>query len=57
MMGRKVATLVDGVRSAGSHAVGWNGQSDSGQDLASGVYLLRMQAEGKSETKRTTIIR
>jgi hypothetical protein len=57
MMGRKVATLVDGVRSAGPHAVGWNGQSDSGQDLASGVYLLRMQAEGKSETKRMTIIR
>ena len=57
MMGRKVATLVDGVRSAGPHAVGWNGQSDSGQDLASGVYLLRMRAEGKSETKRMTIIR
>ena len=57
MMGRKVATLVDGVRSSGPHAVGWNGQSDSGQDLASGVYLLRMRAEGKSETKRMTIIR
>ena len=57
MMGRKIATLVDGVRSAGPHAVGWNGQSDSGQDLASGVYLLRMQAEGKTMTKRMTIIR
>jgi hypothetical protein len=57
MMGRKVATLVDGVRSSGPHAVGWNGQSDSGQNLASGVYLLRMRAEGKSETKRMTIIR
>lgn len=57
MMGRKVATLVDGVRSAGPHAVGWNGQSDSGQDLASGVYLLRMRAEGKTMNKRMTIIR
>ena len=57
MMGRKVATLVDGVRSSGPHAVGWNGQSDSGQDLASGVYLLRMRAEGKTMNKRMTIIR
>ena len=57
MMGRKVATLVDGVRSAGPHAVGWNGRSDSGQDLASGVYLLRMKADQQSETRRMTIIR
>jgi hypothetical protein len=57
MMGRKVATLVDGVRSAGPHAVGWNGRSDSGQDLASGVDLLRMRADQQSETRRMTIIR
>lgn len=57
MMGRKVATLVDGVRSAGTHAVGWNGQSDDGQDLASGVYLLRMEAGNQSSTQRLTIVR
>lgn len=57
MMGRKVATLVDGVRSSGTHTVGWNGQSDNGQNLASGVYLLRMQANGQSSTQRLTIVR
>jgi len=57
MMGRKVATLVDGVRSGGPHSVSWNGQSDGGQSLASGVYLLRMQADGQSETQRLTIVR
>jgi hypothetical protein len=57
MMGRKVATLVDGVRSGGSHTVSWNGRADGGQDLASGVYLLRMQADDRSETRRITIVR
>lgn len=57
LMGRKVATLVDEVRSAGTHAVGWDGQSAEGKDLASGVYLMRMQAGGQSSTKRVTIVR
>jgi len=57
MMGRKVATLVDGVRSSGPHTVSWNGRADGGQDLASGVYLLRMQADDRSETRRITIVR
>jgi hypothetical protein len=57
MMGRKVATLVDGVRSAGPHSVSWNGQSDDSQDLASGVYLMRMQTDGQSFTQRITIVR
>lgn len=57
MMGRKVATFVDGARSAGTHTVTWNGQSDGGQDLASGVYLMRMQADGQSSTRRMTIVR
>ena len=57
MMGRKVATLVDGVRSAGTHAIGWGGQADSGKNLASGVYLLRMKAGNQSSTQRVTIVR
>ncbi|MFB6232074.1 MAG: T9SS type A sorting domain-containing protein [Salinibacter sp.] len=57
MMGRKVATLVDGSRRAGTHRVSWSGQSDDGQALASGVYLLRMRADGQSKTRRVTIVR
>jgi hypothetical protein len=57
MMGRKVATLVDGVRSGGPHTVSWNGRADGGQDLASGVYLLRMQASGQTFTQRVTVVR
>jgi len=45
------------VRSSGPHTVSWNGRADGGQDLASGVYLLRMQADDRSETRRITIVR
>jgi len=57
VMGRKVATLVNGVRSAGTHAVNWDGRSENGQDLASGAYLLRMQTGDQSSTRRITIVR
>jgi hypothetical protein len=57
MMGRKVATLVNGPRRAGTHRVRWNGESDGGQSLASGVYLMRLRADGQSQTRRVTIVR
>ena len=57
MMGRKVATLVDGPRSTGTHRVRWGGESERGETLASGVYLLRMQTGDQSETRRMTIVR
>ncbi|MBU1880833.1 SBBP repeat-containing protein, partial [bacterium] len=41
LAGRKVATLIDGYRDAGSHDVTFDGSG-----LASGVYLYRLQASG-----------
>lgn len=45
--GRLVRTLVDGVRAAGSQEVRWDGKSDSGSDVASGVYIYRLEAAGR----------
>ena len=44
MMGRRVATLVDGQLDAGRHSTNWNARSDAGSPVASGVYIYRMQA-------------
>ena len=44
MMGRKVATLVDGELAAGIHQAQWNARSDAGAKVASGVYLYRITA-------------
>lgn len=38
---QKVATLVQGYRQAGSYSVRWDGGTDAGLELASGVYFYR----------------
>jgi len=42
---------------AGKGAVGWNGQDDAGQAVASGVYFVQMHAEGKSFEQRLALLR
>ena len=44
MTGQKIATLTNEFQAAGYHNVNWNGTNDFGQQVASGVYFLRMQA-------------
>jgi PKD repeat protein len=43
-MGRQVAVVVDRVESAGRYEVQWNGRASNGAPVASGVYLVQMQA-------------
>jgi len=42
--GQRVCVLVDGVYGAGVHNVVWNGVSDDGYAVGSGVYFYRMSA-------------
>jgi hypothetical protein len=55
--GREVRRLVEGVREAGVQSVVWDGRSDGGAAVSSGVYFVRMAAAGKVESKRLTLIR
>lgn len=43
--GQVVATLVAGPRPSGSYTVVWDSRADYGQELASGVYFVRLMAE------------
>lgn len=43
------------VMAAGSHTVLWSGRADSGEELAAGVYVVRMEADG--HTAATPVIR
>ena len=52
ILGEKVATLIDAVQKAGNHQLEW-----SPQNLASGVYLYRLEAEGLVMTKKLILIR
>ncbi len=41
ILGQEIATLQNGVASAGSHRVLWNGTDDAGRVVATGLYLVR----------------
>ncbi len=50
--GRLVETLVSGEQTAGRHSVNWDSSV-----AATGIYLLRLEAEGNAITKRAVISR
>ncbi|MGB2957883.1 MAG: T9SS type A sorting domain-containing protein, partial [Bacteroidota bacterium] len=52
LLGREVATLVDGIHNPGSHTVGWDATG-----AASGVYYYRLSADNWSQTKRMMVIK
>jgi len=55
--GRRVKTLENGVAAAGAHVRSWNGTDDAGARVGSGTYFLRLEAEGRSLTKRMVWLR
>jgi hypothetical protein len=58
LLGRRVAILFSGTAGAGEHSYTWNGRSDEGDDLASGIYLYRLNAlEGTCVTKTMTLVK
>jgi len=52
-----VATLVQGYREAGSYSVRWDGVTDAGLELASGVYFYRLTAGERVETRKLLLLR
>jgi len=44
VLGRLVSTLVDLEQEMGSYEVKWDGKSDDGLALASGIYFYRLNA-------------
>ena len=45
MLGREVATLVNGFHNAGKYITTWDASNSLGQTVASGIYLYRMEAQ------------
>lgn len=56
--GRIVRSLIESrVEAAGEHEVIWDGRSDGGRLVGSGVYFARLEAGGESRTSRMVIVR
>lgn len=52
ILGQKVATIINGSYPLGSHTVQWNAQN-----LASGVYIYRMQAGSFIQTRKLILLK
>jgi flagellar hook assembly protein FlgD len=55
--GKKVACLVDEPQEKGIHAVQWNGKDAHGASMASGIYLCRLAAGGRTDSKKMVLMR
>ncbi len=54
--GRRVATLVDRELPAGQHSAAWNGRDEAGHSVAPGVYFTRLEAGGKTLSRKLVLL-
>lgn len=56
VLGRRVRTLVEAQMSPGFHTQLWDGKDARGMALASGLYFVRLQADGFKKTHKMTLL-
>ncbi len=54
VLGRRVRQVWDGPLRAGNHRFVWDGRDAAGKDVAAGVYVYRVEVDGRVEAKKTT---
>lgn len=55
--GRLVRTLIDGTVDAGRRTVDWEGRTNEGEAVASGVYFYRLEGSGFAQTRKMTLVK
>lgn len=56
ILGQKVKAWVDEWQRPGAKQVIWDGKDESGEDVASGVYLYRITAGGLTQSKKMVML-
>lgn len=57
VLGEKVKTLLDQNQPAGFYQINWDGKSDNGKSVSSGLYFYKLEVNGFSETKRMLLLK
>ena len=57
LAGRRVAVLAEGSFPAGTSEVIWHGLDHGGNQIASGVYFVKMMAGGQAEIKKLVLVK
>ena len=56
VLGQRVATLVDGERSAGVHMAAWDATDAAGRPVGAGVYFYRLSSAGQPTLTRRMVL-
>ena len=54
VLGRRVRQVWQGPLRAGQHRFTWDGRDEAGKAVAAGVYIYRVEMDGRVEAKKTT---
>jgi len=57
LMGRKISTLLNNVKKAGTHHIVWNGKDTFGNEMPSGLYLYSLESNGRVYTKKMQLLK
>jgi hypothetical protein len=57
LLGQHVATLIDKDLPAGNHRIAWDGRSEDGSPVSTGIYFYRVDAGPFSETKKMLLLK
>jgi len=57
LSGQKIITLQNGLQRAGNYHYQWTGVDQNGQSVASGTYLYRLSIDGRTVSKKMTLVR
>ena len=56
-LGQELRRLYRGWRLEGEHRVVWDGRDGAGRELASGIYMVAVRADGRGQLLRTMLLR
>ena len=57
IIGQKVKTLINDIKPAGHYSITWDGNDESGMNVAEGIYLYSLKIGYRSVTKKMLLIR
>jgi hypothetical protein len=55
--GQRIRSLLDEPLSPGAHELIWNARDDRGQAVSSGLYLYRLEVDGRAKIRKMTLMR
>ena len=57
ILGQEVQNLLTEYKEAGLHTISWDGKNRAGRDVASGMYLYKLETDSYIETKKMLLIK